>query len=73
MANKIKKQARSSVNKESEDQPIQVRIPDADEIIAAVRKGYIQAVREHRAFGLPMVFWKDGKVVWIPSGELPDV
>jgi predicted ABC-type ATPase len=47
--------------------------PGPDEILEAVRKGYIQAVREHRAFGQPMVFWKDGKVVWVPADELPDV
>jgi len=73
MTEKTKNETDLAVNHERDKQQTQVRIPGPDEILEAVRKGYRQAVREHRAFGLPMVFWKDGKVVWIPADELPEV
>ncbi len=50
-----------------------VKIPEPEEILEAVRKGYRHAVREHRALGRPMVFWRDGKVIVVPPKSLPNV
>jgi predicted ABC-type ATPase len=41
-------------------------------ILAALRQAYREAVRQHRASGVPMVFWENGKVVEIPADQLED-
>ena len=40
-------------------------------IEAALERAFWKAVRQHKQAGLPMVFWKDGKIVWVPPEELP--
>lgn len=42
-------------------------------ILEALRKSYREAVRLHRAYGVPMVFWENGKVVEVPADQLEDV
>jgi len=37
----------------------------------AMRRGVQEALRRHRLLGLPIAVWRDGKVVWIPSEEIP--
>ncbi|MGA2134714.1 MAG: hypothetical protein ABSH50_20710 [Bryobacteraceae bacterium] len=41
-------------------------------ILEALRQSYRDAVRLHRAYGVPMVFWENGKVVEIPADQLED-
>ena len=40
----------------------------------AMSAAFRDAVLQHKRAGLPMVFWRDGKIVWIPADEieLPD-
>ena len=45
---------------------------DPDRVLRALRRGFLQAVREHRLTRDPMVFWEDGRVVEIPADQLPD-
>lgn len=45
---------------------------DPDRVIQALHRGFLQAVREHRLMGDPMVFWEDAGVVEIPADQLPD-
>ena len=45
---------------------------DPDLIVQALRRGFFQAVREHRYTGDSMVFWENGRVVEIPPDQLPD-
>jgi hypothetical protein len=44
--------------------------PIDEAMSAAVR----EAVLQHKRAGLPLVVWRDGKIVWIPADEieLPD-
>ena len=43
---------------------------DDERILKALREAYYDAVRLHRAYGVPMVFWENGKVVEIPPEQL---
>ncbi len=36
----------------------------------ALEKAARQAIREHKAEGLPLAMWRDGEVVWVPAEEL---
>ncbi len=40
--------------------------PIDDAMNAAVR----EVVLRHKQLGLPLVVWRDGKVVWIPAEEI---
>ena len=44
--------------------------PSIDE---AMRQSHREAIRQHRMANLPMVVWRDGKIVWIPADQLPDI
>ncbi|MGA2590894.1 MAG: hypothetical protein ABSH32_13325 [Bryobacteraceae bacterium] len=46
---------------------------DGTAIDEALEQAYRQAIREHRASGVPMSFWENGKIVEIPADQLPDV
>jgi predicted ABC-type ATPase len=39
----------------------------------AVERAYRRAVRQHRRNGVPMVFWENGKIIEVPSDQLPDL
>lgn len=41
-----------------------------DAVREAVRRGGLEAMKLHIRAGVPMVSWKDGKVVHIPPSEL---
>lgn len=43
--------------------------PIDDAMNAAVR----EVVLRHKQMGMPLVVWRDGKVVWIPPEEIPPV
>jgi hypothetical protein len=45
-------------------------------IDAAMNAAAREAVLQHKQKGLPIVVWRDGKVVWIPASEIdidPDI
>jgi len=46
---------------------------DGTAIEEALEQAYREAVRQHRASGVPMVFWENGKIVEIPADQLDDV
>ena len=37
---------------------------------AAMRRAMREAIRQHRLAGIPMVVWRDGKVVHLPAEQL---
>jgi hypothetical protein len=39
-------------------------------ILEAMHQAFLEAVRQHRMNGVPMVFWKDGKIVKVPADQL---
>jgi len=38
---------------------------------AAGNRAFRKAVLDHRRAGVPMVFWKDGKIVHVPADQVP--
>jgi hypothetical protein len=46
---------------------------DGTAIQEAVGRAYRRAVKQHRQNGVPMIFWKDGKIVEVPADQLPDL
>ncbi len=46
---------------------------NTEQIHAALVEGVRDARRWHKRMGLPVVEWRDGKVVWIPAAEIEDV
>ncbi len=46
---------------------------DKGKIHAALVEGVRDARRWHKRMGLPIVEWREGKVVWIPADEIEDV
>ena len=49
---------------------IEALIAQRTPILEAIRKGAREAMKRHIAGGVPMVSWKDGKVIEIPVEEL---
>jgi len=45
---------------------------DGTAIDAALEQAYRKAVRLHRAYGVPMHFWENGKIVEVPADRLED-
>lgn len=41
-----------------------------DAIDEALRLGVIDAARRHLAAGVPMVIWRDGRIVHVPAAEV---
>jgi hypothetical protein len=41
-----------------------------DHIIAAARGAIIKARKAHKAAGVPIVVWRDGKIVRIPPADI---
>lgn len=41
-----------------------------DRISEALRRAARQALLEHKREGLPIVIWRDGRVVWVPPQEI---
>lgn len=46
---------------------------DPQRMDAAIRAATRRAIREHKQAGVPMVSWRDGRMVIIPPEELPDL
>ena len=43
---------------------------DNDLLLEAMGRAVQKTVREHKLLGLPIVIWRDGKVVWVPPEEI---
>jgi hypothetical protein len=39
----------------------------------ALQEAYLDAIDNHIRFGVPMVFWEDGKIVEVPPEKLPEL
>ena len=46
---------------------------DTERMKAAIAKSVAEAVRRHKQMGHPVAVWRDGKEVWIPPEDLPDL
>jgi hypothetical protein len=44
---------------------------ETDAITAAIRRAVRDAIEEHYRAGVPIVIWRDGKVVEVPPEEIP--
>jgi hypothetical protein len=44
---------------------------DGKAIDEALKQAFHEAVREHRRYGAPMVFWENGKVVKVAADQIP--
>lgn len=44
---------------------------DGDEVERLMQRGVQEALREHKAQGVPIVVWQDGKIVWLSPDEIP--
>ena len=45
-------------------------IREGTEVEAALDRGFYRAVLRHRAGNVPMVFWRDGKIVEVDANEI---
>lgn len=46
---------------------------EGTEVDEALRRAGREAIRRHKRGGVPLVVWKDGRVVHVPPEELPDL
>lgn len=46
------------------------RMMDSDGMQRALDAGFESALHRHAAAGVPVVIWRDGKVVEVPANEL---
>lgn len=56
--------------KKTQPVDIDALINDGEAVKAAVRRGGIEAMKQHIRAGEPMVSWRDGKVVMLTPEEL---
>lgn len=56
--------------KEEQEINIPEILKDRARVQMALRRGVNKALRIHKAMGVPIVVWEDGKVVEIPPGEI---
>jgi hypothetical protein len=56
--------------KETKKNRISRLFAEGTEIDRALQEGIQEAIELHRKLGLPIVEWRDGKVVWVPPEEL---
>jgi hypothetical protein len=48
------------------------RLSETERIVAAVQKASAEAIRMHKRLGVPIVIWRDGKVVIVPPEEIQE-
>ena len=60
-----------AVTPESERTPAE-RVDDVPRILDAMRQGVREALLQHKRAGNPVAVWRDGQVVWVPPGEIPE-
>jgi hypothetical protein len=53
------------------DRPPAERVLDQGRVLRALQRGVRRALRQHRLAGNPVAVWRDGRVMWIPSEEIP--
>jgi hypothetical protein len=47
------------------------RVNDVDRIVREMQRSVREALAQHRLAGNPVPVWQDGRVRWIPPGEIP--
>lgn len=47
------------------------RVEDIPRILDALRQAVREALLRHKQAGIPIVVWRDGKVVWIQPEDIP--
>lgn len=52
------------------DDRISALIDDKESMIVALNKGVQEALLKHKLFGVPIVVWKDDKIVLIPPEKI---
>jgi len=45
-------------------------LQDNDWVTAAIQRGARQALIKHKAMGVPIAIWREGKVVLVPPEEI---
>lgn len=45
-------------------------LQDHDWVTAAIQRGARQALIKHKAMGVPIAIWREGKVVLVPPEEI---
>lgn len=50
---------------------IKLILMDREKISKALAQGVQNALLKHKQANNPVAVWRDGKVVWIPPGEIP--
>ena len=45
-------------------------LPWVVQVKMAADRAAVRAIEEHRRAGVPLVYWHDGKVVYVPADEL---
>jgi hypothetical protein len=58
------------MNKNNHKDRIDELFADGILIDQAMRNAVQQALGRHRLLGIPIVEWRDGKIVWIPPEEI---
>ncbi len=48
------------------------KLPLSERAHLALARAFARAVAEHQQNGLPLVLWRDGKVVKVPAEELTE-
>ncbi|MFA5508103.1 MAG: hypothetical protein WC314_22165 [Vulcanimicrobiota bacterium] len=46
------------------------KLQDHDWVTAAIQRGARQALIKHKAMGVPIAIWREGKVVLVPPEEI---
>lgn len=54
----------------ADDAEVEDLLALTDRISEALRRAVRQALLEHKREGLPIVIWRDGRVVWVPPQEI---
>lgn len=58
------------MSKPPDDVDLTAILQDHDKISGALRRAALQAVQAHKAEGLPLAMWRDGRVVWMSAEEV---
>lgn len=48
------------------------RVQDTARIQESLALSVQEALAQHKQVGKPVAVWRDGRVEWIPPGEIPD-
>jgi len=56
---------------ERDERDIEQIMGEGDPVDRAIVAAHAEAVRRHRRSGVPMVIWRDGRVVELSAEEIP--